>query len=72
MARVVPSTQFNQLHIFGRYPEINETLRFVDYGGDSDICIEIETVREFNIEAQNSAEFWYTLREEFWPDISKK
>lgn len=68
MARNIPLTQFNLLHYVGYYPGINEAVLIKDYGGDSDICYSVETTRLFNIEDQNNQEFWYNLREEFWPE----
>jgi hypothetical protein len=36
---------------------------------DNGPAITLHTLREFNIEDQNNAEFWYNIRPEFWPDI---
>jgi hypothetical protein len=69
MPHALPLTQFNLLRYVGTYPEINETVTITDYGGELDICVEIHTIREFNIERQNYAEFWRTMRFEFWPEL---
>lgn len=69
MPKTVPLTQRNLINYVGFYPGINEIVNLTDYGGDSDICVELHRLREFHIEWQNMAEFWVNLRHEFWPEL---
>lgn len=55
---------------WGWLPGINESFVIYPAKYDDGPSLEVITHREFNIEDQIHAEFWYNWRTEYWPDTA--
>ena len=55
--------------IIGFEPCFNTEITVKPGLNDEGESIQIDYTRQFNIQDQMDCEFWYQLRDEFWPDI---